>query len=309
VLAALVASALAAWEWKVGASFSPRQIGRLLAWFTWPAWPLVAWALWRWRHHLKHRHISVPLGIAVVGVLACVAMGGSDRALMLALPPLAVLAAFALPTLQRSVSAAIDWFSVFFFTLLALVLWVVYGAMHTGVPAKTLANVMKLAPGFTPSFSIVALAIAVLGTAAWLGLVRWRTGRHQHALWKSMVLPASGVALCWLLLMTLGLPLIDYARSYRPLVERIGQHVPREACIAAPGQPRSLLAALEYFGNYRVDGRAAKPQEVGCDFLITSVQARATAPEVQGWKLLGRVRRPTERDVDTAIYERGDAKR
>ena len=43
-------------------------------------------------------------------------MGGSDRALMLGLPALAVLAAFALPTLQRSTAAAIDWFSVFFFT-------------------------------------------------------------------------------------------------------------------------------------------------------------------------------------------------
>ena len=46
-----------------------------------------------------------------------VAMAGSDRALMLALPALAVLAAFALPTLKRSAAAAIDWFSVFFFTI------------------------------------------------------------------------------------------------------------------------------------------------------------------------------------------------
>ena len=52
------------------------------------------------------------------------------------------------------------------------------------------------------------------------------------------MLPASGVALCWLLLMTLWLPLLDYARSYRPLVERLAKHVPRDACIAAPGMPR-----------------------------------------------------------------------
>ena len=40
-----------------------------------------------------------------------------------------------------------------------------------------------------------------------LALVRWRTGRHRNALWKSLVLPAGGVALAWLLLMTLWLPL------------------------------------------------------------------------------------------------------
>src|SRR5256885_7229211 len=39
------------------------------------------------------------------------------------------------------------------------------------------------------------LALAIAGMAAWLALVRWRTARVQHALWKSLVLPASGVAL------------------------------------------------------------------------------------------------------------------
>ncbi|MFZ9180222.1 MAG: hypothetical protein ACO21V_13530, partial [Limnohabitans sp.] len=45
-------------------------------------------------------------------------------------------------------------------------------------------------------------------------LVHWRAGRHRAALWKSLVLPAGGAALCWLLLMTLWLPALDYARSY-----------------------------------------------------------------------------------------------
>ena len=151
-----------------------------------------------------------------------------------------MLAAFALPTLQRSTAAAIDWFSVFFFTHRALTIWVIYVAMQTGVPAKPAANVARLAPGFAPSFSLLALAARRSpATLAWMWLVQWRTGRHRHALWKSLVLPASGVALCWLLLMTLWLPLLDYARSYRPLVERIARHVPRDACIAAPGLPRA----------------------------------------------------------------------
>src|SRR5205085_721470 len=117
--------------------------------------------------------------------VAWIAMGGSDRALMLALPPLAVLASFALPTLQRSTAAAIDWFSVFFFSVCALIIWVIYMAMQTGVPRQPAANVARLMPGFATSFSFPALVIAILGTLAWLWLVKWRTGRHQHALWKS----------------------------------------------------------------------------------------------------------------------------
>jgi hypothetical protein len=204
---------------------------------------MALWTLWRWRGHLMHRHISVPLGCALTALLASLAMGGSDRALMLALPALAVLAAFALPTLQRSTASAIDWFSVFFFSLCALAIWVIYVAMQTGFPAKPAANVARLAPEFGPSFSLLALAIAVLGTLAWLWLVRWRTGRHRHPLWKSLVLPAGGVTLCWLLLMTLWLPLLDHAPELRPCSAALPARA-AHGCVAAP-QRHAPLAALE----------------------------------------------------------------
>ena len=127
------------------------QVGSLLrqlVWFTWPAWPLALWTLWRWRRRLLSRHIVVSARCVAVALGACIAMGGSDRALMLGLPPLAVLAAFALPTLQRSTAAAIDWFSVFFFSIAALTIWVIYVSMQTGIPAKPAANVARLAPGY-----------------------------------------------------------------------------------------------------------------------------------------------------------------
>lgn len=308
-LAALVATSLKAWAWRLDGYDNGAEIlslGRLLAWFMWPAWPLALWTLWRWRAHLLHRHIAVPLGSGLVSLVACIVMGGSDRALMLVLPPLAVLAAFALPTLHRGTSSAIDWFSVFFFTAWVLAIWVIYASVYTGFPAKPAANVMKLAPGFVPSFSALALAVAALGTLAWLWLVQWRAGRHRHPLWKSMVLPASGVAVCWLLVMTLGLPLFDYARSYRPLINRVAQHVPRDACLAAPGMTRAQLAALEYFGGYRVDGTAAADRATRCEFLLLTetVTRRAQAPE--GWLLVARERRPVDKDEVVAIYRRSD---
>jgi hypothetical protein len=138
--------------------------------------------------------------------------------------------------------------------------------------------------------------------------VRWRTGRHQHALWKSLVLPASGVALCWLLLMSLWLPLLDYARSYRPLVERIALHVPKAACIAAPGLPRGLWVALEYVGGYRVDGAHPAEQAV-CEFLLRTEYRSQPATPVPGWTLVARERRPTDREELTAIYRRSLAGR
>jgi 4-amino-4-deoxy-L-arabinose transferase-like glycosyltransferase len=300
VLAVGVATGLDAWAWRIEPPDKALGLLRLLIWFPWPTLPLAAWTVWRWRRHLLDRHLAIPLTSGGVALGVSLAMGGSDRALMLALPGLAVLAAFALPTLQRSVSAAIDWFSVFFFSVCALAIWVIYLAMQTGVPPKIAANVAKLAPGFVARFGPAELAAAVLGTLAWLWLVRWRTGRHRHALWKSMVLPAAGVALNWLLLMSLWLPLLDYARSYRPLIDRLSRHVPAGACVLAPQLARSQLAALEVMGRWKVERR----DEHHCVWQITSVSLGSPAAELPGWRLVVRERRPADRIETLAVYRR-----
>ena len=308
LLAAGVASLFGIWRWRAG--FEPSaaqfvQIGRQWLWFLWPAWPLALWTVWRWRHQWGNRHVSLPLALAGIGIAANVWMGGHDRALMLALPGLAVLAAFALPTWRRSVAAAVDWFSVFFFSACALFVWAMYLAMQTGTPAKWLANIVKLQPGFVPSFSALALVAALAGSLAWVALVRWRTGRSQHALWKSLVLPASGVALCWLLLMTLWLPLLDYARSARPLIERGARHIGVVSCVAAPGAPASLVAALEVFGRYRVDARPIPPGGTGCEVMVSFGRIAASLP-VPGWRLVAAERRNTAASELMSIYRRID---
>lgn len=303
-LAIALAWLMGTWQWRVALP-QPRDllaIPRQWLWFLWPAWPLVLWTLWRWRQYVLFRHLAVPLVVAATGLGASLAMGGSDRALMLALPGMAMLAAFALPTLRRSASAAIDWFSMFFFSGAAITIWVLYSAMQTGVPAKPAANIAKLAPGFVPGFSPLALGAAALGTLAWLWLLRWRTGRQREALWKSLVLPAGGVALGWLLTMTLLLPPLDYARSNRTLVQRVAAHVNADECIAAPRAAASLVAALEVLGGWRVD---ARPQAVAgpCTVLLRT-GAAAQGPQVDGWTLRATLQRPTDRSERTWLYRR-----
>lgn len=306
VLAAAIAAAIGAWAWRLALP-EPGSLVRMLSWFLWPCWLLAGWALWRWRAHLRDAHIAIPLMFFLISLCSSIAMRGSDRALLLGLPALAVLAAFALPALKRNLSSAIDWFSVCFFSVLVIAMWVIYGAMHTGVPAKTAANVYKLAaPGFRPDFSWVALGWAMLGTLAWLALVRWRTGRQQHALWKSLVLPAAGVALCWLLLMTLGLPLIDHARSYRNLVERTARHIPASvACVTTPDAQPSLMAALEYFGGFEVRGDASA-RVSGCRYMVLSLPSRQAVPVREGWLFVARERERTINTESLAVYRRGN---
>jgi 4-amino-4-deoxy-L-arabinose transferase-like glycosyltransferase len=305
LVAATLAWALGAWRWRAEALRGGELIliARQWLWFMWPAWPLALWTLWRWRRQLTHRHISVPLVTVLAALAANLAMNGFDRALLLALPGLAVLAAFALPTFKRSATAAIDWFSMCFFTLGAAFVWVMYAAMHTGLPAKPAANLAKLAPDFVPQFSWVALLVALAGTLAWFWGLRWRTSRQPEALWKSLVLPAGGVALCWLLAMTLLLPILEFARSPRTWVQRIAEHVPPQDCVAAPSATRSAVAALEHFGRWQVDARPAS--ELGpCGTMVRVVRGGPPPVPLAGWTLAASVMRPTERDERTHVYRR-----
>ncbi|MFN3376828.1 MAG: hypothetical protein ACK40S_09795 [Burkholderiaceae bacterium] len=230
---------------------------RLLVWFGWPAWPLALWTLWRWRTQLcapaQYPHIALPLWFTVVSLGATLTTLPADRALLLGLPSMAALAAFALPTLRRSVAALIDWFTLLFFSVSAIAIWVIWVAMQTGVPAKPAANVAKLAPGFEPQFSGVAVGVALAATMAWCALVWWRAARDRAVLWKSLVLPASGATLGWLLLLTLWLPLLDFARSYQPQMEAIKALLaPQPGCVYPIGLSRSQIAAIEYHLDRRV---------------------------------------------------------
>lgn len=302
----LTLSGLSGWTQRLDAPDGIKPVLKLITWFTWPVLPLAALTVWHWRRQVMRRHIALPLLTAVVGVLACVAMGGNERALLECLPALAVLAAFALPILQRSLGSAIDWFSVFFFSSCAAGIWLIYGAMHTGKPLKVAANVAKLVPGYQAVFSPTALVLALIGTVLWLGLVRWRTARQAHALWKSLVLPAGGVALCWLLFMTLWLPLLDQAKSYRLLLSRLEPHLPTGECVYAPGAPVGLLTALEYFGRYQVKGVDAgqDPDLSPCATMLLRIPAHRPSPAVEGWRWTGTYNQRTHNSEQIAVYQR-----
>ena len=281
------------------------QLVRLLAWFTWPTAPLAAVTLWRWRRQLLRRHVAVPALLAALATVHAVIIGGSDRALLLAVPGIAVLAAFALPTLSRSGSAAIDWFSVFFFSVLAVAVWVVYLSLQTGWPAAPARNAAAVAPDYLGHFSLPTLLLAIGGTFAWLWLVRWRTARHRSALWKSLVLPACGVLLNWLLAMSLLLHPLDYTRSLTPWIASLREPVGRPNCVAAPGMQVAYAAALEAQGGWVVD---ARPQALSsnCEVLILTEPREGDVSAPQGWVMKARVRRPTERYFAALVFIRTD---
>lgn len=290
----------------------------LLVWFMWPAWPLVMWTLWQWRRQWLSRywsrHLALPLGLMALGVGVALMTRTEDQTLILALPPMATLAAFALPTLRRSFSAFIDWFTLIFFTGCAVIIWVIWIAMQTGWPPQPAANVARLAPGFIPTFNGLSFVFALVATALWAWLVKWRAGRHRHALWKSLVLPSGGAALCWLLLMSLWLPLLDFARSYVPWVQQIQQTIKLHddsppACIMTFGINVGQMTAFHYHGGFDIKplDNAVSPQNASCRWLLVDNDARpelAQVAHMKDWRRVETLKRPANKNEDVTLYVR-----
>ena len=307
LLAAALAWTLDLWRWRIDPGMLDRDwpgVARFLVWFAWPAWPLAMWTVWRWRRQLSSRHVALPLWFLGVSLAAALLTSAADRALLLGLPALATLAAFALPTLKRSVAALIDWFTLLFFTGCALIIWVVWVAMQTGVPPRPAANVARLAPGFEPSFSLLAFLAALAATLAWAWLVKWRAKRHRAEIWKSLVLPAGGAALCWLLLMTLWMPVLDYARSFAPQVRNLSRLIDSPGCVEVHGLSQAQLSALQYHGHMTL-----RPAGVlaSCPWMVIdadAVQSASIAVDMRQWRSVATVARPSDSNDDLVLFRR-----
>jgi 4-amino-4-deoxy-L-arabinose transferase-like glycosyltransferase len=309
---------LGLWRWRIDlpqATLSNWQsLGRLFLWFTWPTWPLALWTLWRWRLQIFNfqfsgLHLWLPICFVTAASIATLTTAAADRSLLLALPALAALAAFALPTLSRSVSALIDWFTLIFFTGCAIIIWVVWLSLQTGIPAQPAANVARLLPGFVHGYSFASLVIALIASAAWAWLVFWRVVKHRSAIWKSVVLPAGGAALCWLLLLSLWLPMLDFARSNAPLVSQAQSVIPKNAaCVATAGLSRSQIAALRFHGGWSL-----KPLTIDshCEWLITDLAkangVSANPASSAGWQWRATIGHPAERQPSLIVYQRQPA--
>ena len=241
------------------------ELLKLLGWFTWPAWPIAAWAVLAWRRQ-RALHILLPsCGIVALLLMALFTAPLRDGDLLALLPPLAILAAFGLPTLKRGAINAIDWFSVMTLSAIAGFIWLGWIAKQTGWPTQLAKNAFRLAPGFQPEFNAIALLIALGSTIGWLLLMRWRLGRRPSVLWRAVVLSTGGLVLCWLLLMTLWLPWLNYGQSYAPVAEKIDAHLPSNyRCVEARGVGPAQRASFAYLGNVRF----ARAGDKACEYLL-----------------------------------------
>ena len=228
---------------------------RDLPWFLWPIWPLAVLALWQWRRWITAPHIWLPLAF-VLGVLLTLPLlqEPGEPEYVLFVTPLAVLAAFALPTMRRGVINTLDWFALMCFSVTIGCVWLGWFALHFKVPKQIALNIARQTTGYEPRLLWWPVLLAALVTLCWVALVIWRLRLKPSVLWRGSLLCAAGLTLTWVLLVLLWLPTLDYVRSYRAMSGQVKAALAQAtvsheqpSCLRAQGLSLGPRASLYVF--------------------------------------------------------------
>jgi len=291
--------------WAAGSSFDGLSIlyyVRILPWYAWPAWPLAAWTLWRARRTLAgRRDLQLPL-VAFVAFFVTISVFGDAREVnaMPLLVPLALLGVAELESIPRGAASALDWFGMTTFFLLAALVWVGWVAAITGQPEFAAAWLQKEVPGFTYRFNFIAFSLAALLTLIWMVVV----ARSLRSTRRAVVNWAAGITMVWMLVMTIGVPLVDQARSYRAVSSRIVEALPPDfTCVARRGVGDAQRALLDYFVNLTTI-REDHPAAARCKALLVQATPLRVPSPGPAWTEAWRGSRPGDRNELFIVYRR-----
>lgn len=290
-----------------------RSLGWLLRtglWYFWPAWPFAGWAVWAWRYEKKLLHIVLPLAMVTAMLLLLLFQPSpANTDLLKLLPPLAIMAAFGLPTMKRGAINAIDWFSVMVLTTLGALVWLFYVAKLTGWPRQFSHNVLKLLPGHTPEFLVLPFIVAASVSVGWVFLILWRVSRQPSVLWRAVVLSSGGLIMLWVLTMTLFLPELNYGRTYAGVAHQIAERLPDDARCLETNVGPAQRASFAFFGKLPFTDVSGGQ----CDYLLLQDSLkRRDSTELdryyrgKQWAQIWEGRRAGDRDERFRLYRRAD---
>ncbi len=236
--------------WPVASIRAPHEIPghllafiKLLAWASWPAWPIAAWTLWRRRLTFWHRENLIPLAVLLVALAIQVLTSATrpSKSLIL-LVPIILLATASVTHLRRGAANLLDAFTLTLFSMTAAFIWLGWAAVQFGWPESLAQTVTRLEPGFKATLTVTAPALAFLLTIGWFVLMR----NIPRSPVRGIQHWFTGTTLIWALVVALWSPWIDHGMSFTRMGQQIARQLDTGGCIATYQVNDDARAALSY---------------------------------------------------------------
>ena len=110
--------------------------------------------------------------------------------------------------------------------------------------------------------------------------------------------------MCWLLLMTLWMPLLNYAQSYTSLVQRALPILGDPVCVHAQGLSQGQIAAFQFYGQLILKSTGSSDQ---CLWLIAESDPDNAIPagvSSRHWAHQSLVEHPTDAALNVHVFKR-----
>lgn len=117
--------------------------------------------------------------------------------------------------------------------------------------------------------------------------------------------------MCWVLLMTLWMPLLNYARSYQPLAIQVKSWVHDPLCVYSLGLNRAQIAGLSFHANLKMVDFEKNKSAKNCEWLIANpatIQKKSAGIDPENWAKVRVIRRPADKREDIVMYQRTASK-
>ncbi|MDK4689478.1 ArnT family glycosyltransferase [Kingella negevensis] len=285
------------------AAFSLPYYLKHVLWFAFPALPLAAWTVSRGKWLQTRAGAFAATWCAVYSVLLTLTPERNQDLLVFLLPPFALLGAAQLDNLRRGVAAFLNWFGAMLFGMAAVFLWIGFVAMNYGFPVKLAERAAYFSPYYTRDINTMPMIVAIVFTPMWFIAITRRHIRGRQAVTNW----AAGMTLVWALLMTLFLPWIDAAKSYRPIVAQMQSSLPEnvqqdlqtgKTCLFT--QPENLDARIAW---KQYSTLPINVKNSGCQYELVTYNPQAEATPTQG-KIIWEGRRPRNKQERFVLLER-----
>lgn len=274
----------------------------LLLWYAWPSLPLATWAIWRYRSELLHEpKFQLSLTFFFVAFLMLGLYGETkDIYAMPLLIPLTAIAGGSIETLKRGAAGALNWFGLILFGFLGFLIWLGWGAMMTGNPAKLKERLIFLSGLTKLDFNIVAFSTATAMTLIFL----FTAFRSKHSNRSAATNWAIGMTFVWTLLMTLWLPMIDSARSYGDVFLSLKQSLPTQyTCINSENVGSAQRDLLYYYATIKTHP-IQSGQRINCDLFLIQDERKPKKNNIgDDWQQIWEGKRISERKESFRLFQ------
>ena len=245
---------------------------KLIAWATWPAWPIALWTIWRRRLTFWHRENLIPLAVLLITLAIQIGTASArpSKSLVL-LVPILLLATASVTHLRRGAANLLDAFTLTLFTFTAGFVWLGWAAMQFGWPEALAHTVTRLEPGFKTTLTLIPPALAFLLTIGWFVLMR----NIPRSPVRGIQHWFTGITLVWALVVALWLPWLDHGMSFTRLGDQLAQQIDSPGCIATYHVDAGARAALSH-QLQRPMPRSAIAAGKSCAWLLTEAPGNQT---------------------------------